>query len=85
MGTSLREQPSASVVAGGAEAGDYGGPADGRPTIAARRPGVIWINKVRHVYNIARVAAMLDEDENWPWNVATEMDQEEGLIRGQPG
>ena len=36
-------------------------------------------NKVHHVMAIARVAAMLGEDENWLSDVATEMDQEDGL------
>jgi hypothetical protein len=38
------------------------------------------VNKVHHVHTIARVAAMLGEDENWLWDVATEMDQEDGVI-----
>jgi hypothetical protein len=38
------------------------------------------VNKVHHVYNIARVAEMLGEDEDWLWDVANEMDQEDGLI-----
>ena len=37
-------------------------------------------NKVHHVVTIARVAAMLGEDENWLWDVANEMDQEDGQI-----
>ena len=37
-------------------------------------------NKVHHVHTIARVAEMLGEDEDWLWDVATEMDQEDGLI-----
>jgi hypothetical protein len=37
-------------------------------------------NKVRHVHTIARVAEMLGEDEEWLWDVATEMDPEDGLI-----
>jgi hypothetical protein len=37
-------------------------------------------NKVHHVHTIARVAEMLGEDEDWPWDVANEMDQEDGLI-----
>lgn len=37
-------------------------------------------NKVHHVMTIARVAAMLGEDEDWLSDVATEMDQEDGLI-----
>lgn len=38
------------------------------------------VNKVHHVHTIARVAAMLGEDEDWLWDVAVEMDQEDGLI-----
>ena len=38
------------------------------------------VNKVHHVHTITRVAEMLGEDENWLCDVATEMDQEDGLI-----
>ena len=38
------------------------------------------VNKVHHVHTIARVAEMLGEDEDWLCDVATEMDQEDGLI-----
>ena len=38
------------------------------------------VNKVHHVHTITRVAEMLGEDEDWLWDVATEMDQEDGLI-----
>jgi hypothetical protein len=38
------------------------------------------VNKVHHVQTIARVAAMLGQDEDWLWDVAVEMDQEDGLI-----
>ena len=38
------------------------------------------VNKVHHVQTIARVAAMLGEDEEWLQDVASEMDQEDGLI-----
>ena len=37
-------------------------------------------NKVHHVTTIAQVAAMLGEDEDWLWDVAVDMDQEDGLI-----
>ncbi len=37
-------------------------------------------NKVHHVVTIARVAAMLGEDEDWLSDVANEMDPEDGLI-----
>ena len=33
------------------------------------------VNKVHHVHTIARLAAMLGEDEDWLWDVATEMDR----------
>ena len=33
-----------------------------------------------HVRTIALVAEMLGEDEDWLWDVANEMDQEDGLI-----
>lgn len=38
------------------------------------------VNKVHHVHTIARVAKMLGENEEWLWDMATEMDQEGGLI-----
>jgi hypothetical protein len=38
------------------------------------------VNKVHHVRTIARVAEMLGEDEDWLWDVANEMGQEDGLI-----
>ena len=38
------------------------------------------VNKVYLVQTIARVAEMLGEDEDWLWDVATEMDPEDGLI-----
>ena len=38
------------------------------------------VNKVNHVHTIARVAEMLGEDEAWLWEVANEMDAEDGLI-----
>ncbi|HEX3992462.1 MAG TPA: hypothetical protein VHX39_14935 [Acetobacteraceae bacterium] len=38
------------------------------------------VNKVHHVNTIARVAEMLGEDEDWLWDVANEMDQEDGQI-----
>jgi hypothetical protein len=37
-------------------------------------------NKAHHVVTIARLAAMLGEDEDWLWDVANEMDPEDGLI-----
>jgi hypothetical protein len=41
---------------------------------------VVSVNKVHHVYTIARVAEMLGEDEDWLWDVANEMDPEDGQI-----
>jgi hypothetical protein len=38
------------------------------------------VNKVHHVHTIARVAEMLGKDEEWLWDAANEMDQEDGLI-----
>jgi hypothetical protein len=38
------------------------------------------VNKVHHVHTITRVAEMLGEPEDWLWDVAVEMDQEDGLI-----
>jgi hypothetical protein len=47
-----------------------------------RRSGLslAQVNKVHHVHTIARVAAMLGENEDWLHDVAIEMDQEDGLI-----
>ena len=41
---------------------------------------ILPVNKVYHVHTISRVADMLGEDEDWLWDVATEMDPEDGLI-----
>ena len=38
------------------------------------------LNKVHHVTTIARVASELGEDEDWLWDVAGEMEPEDGLI-----
>jgi len=38
------------------------------------------VNKVHHAHTVTRVAEMLGEDEDWLCDVATEMDQEDGLI-----
>ena len=37
-------------------------------------------NKIHHVTTIARVAIELGEDEDWLWEVAGEMEPEDGLI-----
>jgi hypothetical protein len=41
---------------------------------------ILAVTKVHGVYTIARVAEMLGRDEDWLWDVATEMDPEDGLI-----
>ena len=38
------------------------------------------VNKVHHVTTITRVAANLGEDEDWLWEVASEMEIEDGVI-----
>ena len=38
------------------------------------------VNKVSHVHTIARVAEILGEDEEWLWDIANEMDQEDDVI-----
>ena len=38
------------------------------------------VNKVHHVLTISRVAKELGEDEDWLFEVANEMDTEDGLI-----
>lgn len=38
------------------------------------------VNKVHHVKTISRVAMELGEDEDWVYDVAMEMDVEDGLI-----
>ena len=38
------------------------------------------INKVHHVTTVIRLAQDLGEDEDWLWDVANEMDAEDGLI-----
>jgi hypothetical protein len=37
-------------------------------------------NKVHHVTTITRVAEQLGEDEDWLWNVASQMEIEDGVI-----
>src|SRR5690242_8886945 len=51
-----------------------------RPPWLTRRRDLAPVNKVHHVRTIARVAEMLGENEDWLWDVANEMDQEDGLI-----
>jgi hypothetical protein len=38
------------------------------------------VNKVSHVFTLSHVAAMLDEDEEWLFEVAEEMDSEDGQL-----
>jgi hypothetical protein len=38
------------------------------------------VNKVHRVTTINRVAEILGEDEDWLWDVANEMDTEDGCI-----
>ena len=38
------------------------------------------INKVSHVFTLSHVAEMLGEDEEWLFEVAEEMDTEDGII-----
>ncbi len=52
-------------------------------TTNRHRPGSLMTaqrNKVHHVTTIARVAIELGEDEDWLWDIANEMDQEDGVI-----
>src|SRR5215467_10304451 len=41
---------------------------------------IMHVNKVHHVTTITRVAANLGEDEDWLWEVASEMEIEDGVI-----
>ena len=52
-------------------------------SIDALRHGrlTMHVNKVSHVKTISRVAKDLGEDEGWLFDVATEMDAEDGVIR----
>jgi hypothetical protein len=38
------------------------------------------VNKVSHVFTLSHVAEMLGEDEDWLWDVAEEMDTEDGQL-----
>jgi hypothetical protein len=49
---------------------------DGRQSCLTLAP----VNKVHHVHTTASVAEILGEDEDWLWDIANEMDQEDGLI-----
>jgi hypothetical protein len=50
------------------------------PKASAMRRDLGPPNKVHHVHTVARVAEMLGHDEHGLWDVANEMDQEDGLI-----
>jgi hypothetical protein len=39
------------------------------------------VNKVSHVFTLGHVAGMLGEDEEWLFEVAEEMDTEDGQLR----
>jgi hypothetical protein len=41
---------------------------------------IMHVNKVHHVAIITRVATNLGEDEDWLWEVANEMEIEDGVI-----
>jgi len=38
------------------------------------------VNKVSHVFTLSHVAEMLDEDEEWLFEIAEEMDTEDGQL-----
>jgi hypothetical protein len=38
------------------------------------------VNKISHVFTLSHVAEMLDEDEQWLFEVAEEMDTEDGQL-----
>jgi hypothetical protein len=48
--------------------------------VVGRGSLTLQVNKVHHVHIITRVAEMLGEDEDWLWDVANEMDPEDGVI-----
>jgi hypothetical protein len=52
------------------------------PTIDNHRPGglIVHTNKVHHVTTIDRVAKDLGEDQDWLFDVAMEMEIEDGVI-----
>jgi hypothetical protein len=43
---------------------------------------MVHVNKVSRVYTLGHVAEMLGEDEDWLWDVAEEMDTEDGQLWG---
>jgi hypothetical protein len=42
---------------------------------------ILYVNKVSHVFTLGHVADMLGEDEDWLFEVAEEMDTEDGQLR----
>ncbi|MGY8682073.1 hypothetical protein Q2941_30485 [Bradyrhizobium sp. UFLA05-153] len=42
---------------------------------------ITHVNKVHHVTTITKVAKYLGEDEDWLWDIANEMETEDGVIR----
>lgn len=48
--------------------------------VVCRGSLTLQVNKVHHVHIITRVAEVLGEDEDWLWDVANEMDPEDGVI-----
>jgi hypothetical protein len=56
---------------------ELGGDEDGH---CSRGGMSLQVNKVYLVHAIARVAEMLGEEEDWLWEIATEMEPEDGLI-----
>ena len=52
-----------------------------RTSVTLRSCGLtMHVNKVHHVKTISRVAEELGENEDWLFDVATEMEPEDGLI-----
>jgi hypothetical protein len=51
-----------------------------RPLVVVKGHPPTDVGLAYHNYTIARVAGMLGEAEDWPWDVANEMDHEDGLI-----
>jgi hypothetical protein len=52
----------------------------GGATPSTPRPPDVHVNKVYRVATIARVAAELGEDQDWLFDIASEMEPEDGLI-----
>lgn len=54
----------------------------GATSFGKRRSGrlIMHVNKVDHVTTIDHVAEQLGEDKDWLWDVANEMETEDGVI-----